>query len=481
VIPPMKLSHALPAAFLLLFSSLCPAQAPAGTDIEYRDFAGPAGKPIQAVVVDKNDTEVVLLLRTGKRTTVPLEKLIPLDRAYVDGWNKDKAIFLQKCRGLTIRQLLELRGYEPFNFRFESNSIFIDGKLNGVPGKFLIDTGAGTSLLHLPFAAKAKCEVGPMDEIIRGVAGTAPAGWTDVDTVAFGESIFKGRKILATDLNNGLPDGMKSRQDAILGADIMSQLDAVISYPERRIFLRPDKSDEVVVEGADKAVEGDAAMSYRIFKTKENKTFRGEVASKTPTVVTITLMDGKPMQIPVSKLVAGDAEYVANWSEAGAFFLKHCQSLTIQELLELRKYQSFEYKRQGNHIFVDGTLNGNKVTYLIDTGADGTGLDVDSAKAKDCEFIGQMGDEKVYGIGGEAPAIKTIIKELTMGSVVLTNRKILSYDMNKEPQEESEYVGLFGADFMRELDAVITYRENRIFLIQRAIPAAVSPEKEKGK
>ena len=29
------------------------------------------------------------------------------------------------------------------------------------------------------------------------------------------------------------------------------------------------------------------------------------------------------------------------------------------------------------------------------------------------------------------------------------------------------YVGLFGADFMRELDTVITYTENRIFLIQR--------------
>jgi hypothetical protein len=55
-----------------------------------------------------------------------------------------------------------------------------------------------------------------------------------------------------------------------------------------------------------------------------------------------------------------------------------------------------------------------------------------------------------------------------MGDAVLTNRKVLATDLNRfHPGEDLDYVGLFGADFMRELDAVITYREKRIFLIQR--------------
>jgi hypothetical protein len=272
----MKLPRTLCAVLLLASASFAPAQD--ATDFEYRDFAGPAGKPIQAVVVDKTETDVILLLKTGKRTTVPLDKLIPLDREYVNSWNKEKAIFLQKCRTLSIRQLLELRGYESFPFTFESNSIFMNGKLNGTAGKFLIDTGAGTSLINTEFAGVAKCEVGPMDQVIYGV---------DVPNISFGEAVFKGRKILATDLSNGLPDGQKAREDAILGADIMSQLDAVISYPERRIFLRPDKSDEEAVAGASDATEGDEAMSFRIFKTKDNKTYRGNVSAKTPTVVTL--------------------------------------------------------------------------------------------------------------------------------------------------------------------------------------------------
>ena len=73
----------------------------------------------------------------------------------------------------------------------------------------------------------------------------------------------------------------------------------------------------------------------------------------------------------------------------------------------------------------------------------------------------------------------TKIHKLTMGDAVLTNRKILSCDLNRDREGEMDYVGLFGADFMRELDAVITYRENRVFLIQRKGPAnaPVAPAK----
>lgn len=470
----MKPSHALTAALFLAFSGLAPAQE--ASQAEYRNFTGPDGKPIAAVVVDKNETAVILSLKGGKKTTVPLDKLNPADREYVDSWNKDKAIFLQQCKNLSIRQMLELRGYESFPFRFESNSIFMDGKLNGIPGKFLIDTGAGTSLIHLPFAKKANCEVGPMDQVIQGVAGTAPAGYCDVPNISFGEAVFKGAKILATDLANGLPDGQQPREDAILGADIMSQLDAVISYPERRIFLRPDKSDEKVVEGVGKAEEGDEAVSFRIFKTKDNKAHRGEVVSKTTNVVTLKLVNGKTEQIPVATLVPADAEYVANWSEAGALFLKYCQSLTIHDVLQLRQYQSFQYERRGNHIFVDGTLNDDKVTYMIDTGADGTSLDVDAAKEHKVT-VGEM-DKWVYGIGGKAPAAEVLLEKVTMGDCVLTNRKILVCDMIKGT-EPADHVGLFGADFMRELDAVITYRESRMFLIQRKMPVAPPADPKK--
>ncbi|MDP4722222.1 MAG: retroviral-like aspartic protease family protein, partial [Akkermansiaceae bacterium] len=430
-------------------------------DDGYRDFTGSNGKVIQAVLIDKADESATLLLSNGDRATVPLTNLSPEDRKYVASWNKEKALFLAKCQNLTVRQVLELRGYEPFDFRLDGNSILIDGKLNGKEGAFLIDTGASTSLLHIPFAKEAGCEVGELDQIIYGVAGQAPAAFTDVPTISFGESTFKGATILATDLTNGLEDPSTLRMQAILGADIMSQLDAVISYPERQIFLRPDKSAAAEVDATD-----DANLAFRLFKTLDKKVYRGEIKSKTPTVITLLLVEGKELQLPIARLIPEDAKYANDWSEESAYFLKHCQSLTIQELLVLRKYQSFEYTREGNHIFVDGTLNDNEATFLIDTGADSSLLHLKAANDNGCE-VGEM-NQFVQGIGGKAPAAVAIIAKLTMGDALLTNRQVLATDLNRfDPDGDLGYVGLFGADFMRELDAVITYREQRIFLIQR--------------
>ena len=458
--PPMK--RFFPRVVLLgwVVGAVVSAQTIPGPD--YRDFKGSNGVVIKAVLLDKTDTEAVLLTREGKRTKVQLSNLGEDDRAYVKAWSKEKALFVQKCRGLTIRQCLELRGYESFTFRFENNSIFIDGKINGKPARLLIDTGASTSLLHAPFATSVGLEVGPMTEKILGVSGEAPAGWTPVPTLQMGEAVFRDRRLLATDLLKDLPPGTKSRADTILGADFMSKLDAVISYPDRRIFLRPDRSDQ-----NDSGVTDDkAAMDFRLFKTQEGQTLRGKVLSKTPTVATFLLVGGKNIQMPIDRFVPEDAVYLKAWSEEGAVFLQHCQGLTVNDLLILRKYQSFQFERRGNHIFVDGTLNGNEVTYMIDTGADSSLLQVEAAKQNACE-MGPM-DQEVWGIGGKAPAAVTKIAKLTMGETVLTNRKVLATKLTRDGEDTNiGYVGLFGADFMRELDAVITYTENRIFLIQR--------------
>jgi len=456
---PMK--YFLPRLFACAALFVTAVSAQKVPDKEYRDFKAPNGKVIKAVMLDKTDTEIVLLLHNGTRLNVPLDKLSDDDRDYAKDWTKDKAIFVMKCRGLTIRQCLELRGYESFPFRLENNALFIDGKINGKPARMLIDTGAGISLLHEPYAKSIGLEVGEMTEKVYGIAGEAEAGWTPVPSIQLGEALFKDRRILATNLVSGQPEGTKSNKDAILGADFMSKLDAVISYPDQRIFLRPDKSDE---DEAGLSKEG--STDFRLFKTKEGKAIRGTVMSKTPTVATFKLINGSTQEIAVDHFIPEDQDYLNAWSEEGAFFLKYCQSLTIHELLSLRKYQSFEFERRGNHIFVDGTLNENKVTYMIDTGAASTCLHIDSAKKFGCT-VGPM-DQWVYGIGGKAPAAVSVIHQLTLGKASMTDRKVLATDLKKgEPDADLRYVGIFGADFMRELDAVVTYTENRIFLIQR--------------
>ena len=88
------------------------------------------------------------------------------------------------------------------------------------------------------------------------------------------------------------------------------------------------------------------------------------------------------------------------------YFSDNVRISQFQDILELRKYQSFEYKRLGNHIFVDGQLNKKDTRFMIDTGAGSSVLDVNWAKDTGCQ-VGPM-DQVVYGIGGKAqpPSLK---------------------------------------------------------------------------
>lgn len=441
-----------------------------------RAFKGTNGKEIKAALIDKNETTATLLLENKRRAVVPLTNLSPEDQKYIKEWSKEKALFLQKCLGLSVRQLLELRGYESFPMTLQGNSIIVSAKLNGKNAQFIVDTGAGTSLLHTKTAEKCELTIGPMTEIVSGVAGDVPAGWVQVPTLSIGESLFKNRKILATDMDKDKPDSAKSDATAgLFGADLLSQLDTVISYKENRIFFRPDKSDHTQVDGdaaksVDLGVEGevkskDEALNFRIFKLRDGKSFRANILSKTSTVLTVTLVTGKTQQVPILNLSDADQKYADIWTEAGDIFLRYCGALTIEELLNLRKYNAFLYERRGNHIFVDGTLNDAAVTWMIDTGANTSLLDLKQANKSGCE-VGPM-EHLVYGIGGSAPAGETVMKKITLGKVEMTNRRTLATDMSARSGGELDYVGLFGADFMRELDAVITYSEKKIFLYQR--------------
>ena len=164
-------------------------------DEEYRDFVGSNGKTIQAILVDRSNEKkkAVLKLKSGQRVVVDYDTLSEGDQEFVKEWSKDRAVFLQQCQGLTVRELLELRGYESFKFKLDNNSMIVEGELNGNPAKFLIDTGAHSSVLHVQSAEKMGCRVGPMDQKIRGIGGEAPAAWTEVTKFDWANRSLKTR------------------------------------------------------------------------------------------------------------------------------------------------------------------------------------------------------------------------------------------------------------------------------------------------
>ncbi|MEZ5301335.1 MAG: aspartyl protease family protein [Verrucomicrobiales bacterium] len=424
---------------------------------DYRDFTGTNGTKISAILLEKTEDTAKLKMKNGRIASIAIDNLVEDDQKYIREWDQDKSLFLSKCRDLTVHELLTLRGYESFDFRIEGNHIFVDGAVNGKKARFMIDTGAGGTTFHVDYAKEVGCEVGPMDQIIRGIGGEAPAAITKVKEITLGESKILDQTLLSCDMFKDIPNPTKN-YDAIFGADFLRQLHAVISYKEYRIFFRPDYAN-----GAEERV-GDEVDQFRLFKMNDGRSFKGLVKSKTPSAVTIASIEGKEQVFPLGRFSKEDQDYVKEWTEGRDVFLRKCKELTVQDLLELRKYQSFEYEIEGNHIFVDGKLNEKDMRFMIDTGAGSSVLNADDAKATGCE-VGPM-NQTIYGIGGEAKAAVTKVPSLEMGHAKVTNRRLLSTDLFKQVGGEGNYGGIFGADFLRELNGVVNYRENRIFLRQ---------------
>ncbi len=457
---------------VLLFAGLAVAAGLLFAEEEgYRTFTDAKGRTLEAIVVSKTDTAVNLLIKGRENPVeVALKLLSSKDQAFLKSWVPPKVpsaelkkLFLKQCRTLTVRELLELRGYESFKFTFANNSLIIPGLLNGKKARFLVDTGAHNTILHDAFAKEAGCRMGPYDEVVAGVGGTAPAAYTKVDRIQLGETLLLDKKLLCTDLTNGLPAGSKPKEDAIIGGELLARLDAVISYRERLIFLRPDLGDKPEVANLDeKAGEKESQFDFRIFKLKDGTTIRGKLVAKNEsgTGITIELVNGENRGFTVDRFKPDDELLIRRWSEDAVAFERNCRDLTVKDLLNIRSYQSFETERKGNHIYVEGALNGQKAKFLVDTGADGSLFNIGSANQYRCE-VGPM-DQWVYGIGGRAPAAVTKFKSIAVGKTLIENRRILSADFSSRNS-----VGIYGGDFMRELDAVITYREMRLFLRQR--------------
>lgn len=432
----------------------------------YRRFSTRDGKAFYAVVVDKTTTSVTLKLQDGKKVTRTLRELADPDQNFIRKWTKFKDELLNNTEfaKLTVKEMLELRGYQSFEFDIEGNHIYVEGQVNGKPMKFMVDTGAQSSLIHSGSAEEAALEIGPYEIEIFGVGGKAMAGVTTVPSIKLGDAVIEKRKLLATDLFR--KGEFQKHYDVIFGADFLRELDAVISYREGRMFLKPDN-----VNGA-KAKEGAAGQvkaEFRRWTMADGKTFSAALADRNEAEgkALFRFQDGRMAPLDVDKLNETDRHLVEGWSKLRDDLTKQPEfrTLTVKELLELRNYQSFDYRLSGNHILVDGTVKDTKARFLIDTGAHGCVLHLGFAEKAKLE-IGPM-DQTIHGIGGDAPAAKVKVPVMKIGDAVIEDREVLAADLFKDTkvlEGQGDHDALFGADFLRELDTVISYKENRMFL-----------------
>lgn len=412
-------------AAILTLGPLAAQQPPPATDL--RQFTTHDGKTFSAAVLGKNDLAVFLALPTGLSSQMSIRDLSSADQLFVRRWSKfkDDLRHSPEFARLTVQDLLEMRGYQSFAFTLENNHLLIAGELNGKPARFLVDSAADSSVLHLASAREAGLEVGPLNEFVFGLGGKAPAGVCRVPSLHFGNAILENRKLLATDLFKDAT--ARGNYDAIFGADFLTELEAVISFREARLFLK-------------------------ITAPKPGAPPAGAPRPALPAPA----VPPPPTPTPAASANPWREQLARN---------PEWRTLSVKEVLELRGYQSLAYRTSSNHLLVDGQIGQTKATFLIDTGAYRGVLHLDFAK-KVGLAVGPM-DQSIFGLGGRAPAGLTKVPSLKMGGILIENRTLLSADLFKDaglPGGTGPHDALLGAEFLRELDAVLSYQESRLFL-----------------
>lgn len=124
------------------------------------------------------------------------------------------------------------------DFELCANLITLDVALNGQPMEFVLDTGAGATVID---AAAAK-QLG-LQEVRKhvgcGAGGTVEMSVVDVDSIAVGAARIEGVAAMVTKLDD-ISARIGKRLAGVLGFDFLSRFRITLDYRQQRLVLEPN-------------------------------------------------------------------------------------------------------------------------------------------------------------------------------------------------------------------------------------------------
>ncbi|PRX57645.1 retropepsin-like aspartic protease [Flagellimonas meridianipacifica] len=143
----------------------------------------------------------------------------------------------------SLKKFLKFKGYESVPLTLtETNHFEIPARINGVQGRFILDTGASNTCVDMD-----KVEFFKMVSKTSNIKA-AGAGATEMETlisnknrIQIGNWSKKKQKVVVFDLvhvNQALTSHNTLPVDGIIGADILRKGKAVIDYDKQCLYLR---------------------------------------------------------------------------------------------------------------------------------------------------------------------------------------------------------------------------------------------------
>ena len=215
---------------------------------EYRDWAVPGNNALRAKLLPGTGlgSSVTLEEANGNTKIVAYDKISPADQEYVDLWyltdevEKQANAFLLKADASAF---LRARNYAVLDYKVSDRAAFFPGKINGEEFNFFIDTGAFASFLNEQSAIDLGLDPVKLseDQWGSGIDGIPlKTSACKVESIQIGEIIVRNHLIRAVDIERSQYSAHargRVQLDAVLGYDLLDELDAVITYKGKRLFI----------------------------------------------------------------------------------------------------------------------------------------------------------------------------------------------------------------------------------------------------
>lgn len=142
-----------------------------------------------------------------------------------------------------LKDYLIAKGYSKVKLKFtKTNHFEIKASINGIKGRFILDTGASSSCVGFEAIERFKLEV--KDSEIKAVGAGASNMMTKIsksNDLKIGKWKKKRIALILFNLmhvNDGLINHDAEPIDGIIGADILKKGKAVIDYEKKYLYLK---------------------------------------------------------------------------------------------------------------------------------------------------------------------------------------------------------------------------------------------------
>ena len=143
---------------------------------------------------------------------------------------------------ITLNKFLKNEGYSSLKLIFlETKHYLIEAKVNGIKGKFILDTGASNSCICTSLENKFKVISKESKE--KASSATSQMTYTKIsksNTIQIGKWEDKINLITfdMSHINNALSQKKISQIDGIIGADILKKSKAILDYKSNKLYLK---------------------------------------------------------------------------------------------------------------------------------------------------------------------------------------------------------------------------------------------------